>query len=168
MQHPVSREGAGIRREYHAGDAELVRDGESMQAARAAERQQGEIPGVETLLEEAQPDGRCEVRIDYRENALARMLDIEREGAGDPLRDGAPRRLDVERNGTTQKRRGIEAAKHGVGVGPRRLRSALPVACGSRPRAGAPGPDREPATRIDRGDRAAAPPHVLISTTGSR
>ena len=77
---------------------------------------------------------------------------VQRDAVGD--RGGCLRR--IQRDRTARETIRIDAAKHHVGIGDRRLLAAAAIAGGSRLGAGAVGTDHDAAQRVDPRDRAAS------------
>src|SRR6185503_20546499 len=137
-------------------DAE--RGGDAMRVYRtcATESDEREPARVLTALEHVEPCGRRHVLVDDVVDAPRRARQIEPERLAD-LR--ADRRLGggaVELHAPAREVFGIDVAQNEIGVGDRRLDSALAVTRGSRARARASRPHAHEAEAVDGRDTAAA------------
>src|SRR4051794_7785570 len=108
MQDSVGGQRAGTFREYHTLDADLVRDRRRMKSGRAAEGDEGELPRIETLLEQRQTNRCPQTGIGHGEQPLRRSLDGEIERVGDVGGDRGPGGAAVEPHLATEEIIAIE------------------------------------------------------------
>ena len=135
VQHPPRREATGRLRDHHLPDPQLRGDLGGMHRPRAAERQQRELPWVESPAHGQGAHGVGHARVGNRDDTLRHRIDAQPERPGDGG-DRRPSRLRIEGHAPFQERVGVDPAEHDVGIRHRRLRAAEAIAgwAGRRPR----------------------------------
>ena len=131
----------GSKLGQHDGiDAHLARQRRDVSGSGAAGADQHEIARIIAALDRDAADAVHHVVVDDGEHAVGGLFGRHAQWVGDALKR-CPGLVDAERQFAAEKTVGIEIAQHQIGVGRRRLDSALAIAGRSRIGAGRLRPD---------------------------
>ena len=125
------RERRSVRRHDDAPHPERPSDVDAMEAARTAEREEGEVPRVRAALDRADPDGVGHDVIDDLVDPRRRLLQAEPELGREPP-DGVARELRSQLHPTRREVLGRDVAEDDVGVGDGGMLAASAVRSGPR------------------------------------
>ena len=154
-RHAECGQHAGVDRNHRTPDAECFSEGADVQAAGAAEADQEKIRRVVSAIYRNTADGFDHVFVGDADDAPGGGFDLKADTFRE-IANGVPGPAEIEFEPAGEWRARRQPAEQQVGVGDRRLRSALAIASRARVRACRFRPDLEHAAAVDPGDRAAA------------
>ena len=149
------REHAARARAEDPFDPELGRDRRGVERSGAPERQEREAARIDAAFDGDHPHRPDHLGVGDLDDAPRGLVGFDPELRGE-LRDGLLRCLAIERYASREPAVGAEVAEQQVGVGDRRLVTAIAVASGPGPRARRPRADPQCAAGVTPGDRPPA------------